>query len=136
MARCKATNANGTRCDSPEHLVNPETGLCQAHAPGGSERMAEIGRKGAEALRDKYRRPNVQAGAWTLESPADAQEWLKRIAGADLAGAITHHQANAAAKALKTWLQAHDAGSVTDQLEEFRDIVAELNGERKLRSVK
>ena len=98
--------------------------------------MAEIGRKGAEALRDKYRRPNVQAGDRTLESPVDAQEWLKRIAMAVLAGKITHHQANAAAKALKTWLQAHDAGAVTDRLEEFRDIVAELNGERKLRSVK
>ncbi len=56
MPRCRARNQDGQPCRSPEHLVDPEVGYCSVHAPGGHERMSEIGRKGAEAAARKLRR--------------------------------------------------------------------------------
>ncbi len=67
---------------------------------------------------------------------ADAQEWLKRIAMAVLAGKITHHQANAASKALKTWLDAEGARLDVADVEELQKIAKQLKGKgggRKLR---
>ena len=53
-----------------------------------------------------------------------------------LAGKITHHQADATTRAVRAWLLAHDAAAVTDRLKELRAMVAELKGEKKLRSMK
>ncbi len=133
-ARCRATKAAGEPCGASPQLIG-EDGFCPAHRPGARERLSEAGRKGAEALRDKYRKPNVQADAWALESPSDAQEWLQRIASAVLGGEITHHQANAASKALKTWLDAEGARLDVADVEELQEIAKQLKGKggRKLR---
>ncbi len=134
-ARCRATKDAGEPCGASPQLIG-EDGFCPAHRPGARERLSEAGRKGAEALRDKYRRKNVQADTWALETPADAQEWLKQIGMAVLAGKITHGQADATTRAVRAWLLAHDAGTISDRLKELRAMVAELKGDRKLRSVK
>ena len=54
MRHCKAKNAHGAPCGAPESLVDAATGFCPSHGPGASQRMVEIGRKGAEATKRKY----------------------------------------------------------------------------------
>jgi hypothetical protein len=43
---CDGRTAAGTRCKA---IASSRTGLCIAHEPGGSERMAKLGRRGGQA---------------------------------------------------------------------------------------
>ena len=70
----------------------------------------------------------MQADAWKLETLEDAQAWLKRIASAVLAGDVTHQQANAASKALKTWLDAEGARLEAADVEELQALAKALQG--------
>ena len=133
---CRATKPNGSACRAPDHLIDPETGFCHAHGPGASERMRARGKKGSRALRDKLRRPNVQADDWQLETLEDAQERLRRIAMAVLAGHVSHQQASAAVRALDTWLKAAGERMDAEDVEELREIAKQLKGSRKLRVAK
>ncbi len=132
MARCKAINANGKRCDSPEPLVDPETGLCPAHAPGGSERMALLGRKGAEATARKWRgRGGLEPGELPeLGTPHDAQAALDIVAHAAAEGRLPQRQADATTRAVREWLRAWEAGAVAEQIAQLQRKVAALGGEK------
>ncbi len=138
MPRCRARNQDGQPCRSPEHLVDPKVGYCSAHAPGGHERMSEIGRKGAEAAARKLRRAaGLEPGELPeLGTPHDAQRALDIVAHAAAEGRLPQRQADATTRAVREWLRAYEAGAVTDRLEELRTHVEELKNEKKLRRVK
>ena len=135
--RCRGQKANGTPCQAPKRLVDRETGYCPSHAPGGSEHMAKIGKKGAEALRAKYQ-PGVDTDEWNLETHGDAKRWLSQIGKLVLAKKITHQQAQAACRCVETWLKAEGerlAAQVVEELKaEVDRIKAELGGRPKPRA--
>ncbi len=136
--RCRDTRADGKPCGTPENLVDPETGLCPAHRPGGREKLREAARKGAAATARKWRgRGGLEPGELPqLGTPHDAQRALDIVAHAAAEGRLPQRQADATTRAVREWLRAYEAGAVTDRLEELRATVAELKGEKKLRSVK
>jgi len=132
VARCKALNAEGRPCGSPESVVDPESGLCWAHQPGGRERLVEAGRKGAEATARKWRgRGGLEPGELPeLKTPHDAQEALDIVAHAAAEGRLPQRQADATTRAIREWLRAHEAGAVADQVEELRRKLSELKGDK------
>ncbi len=136
-ARCRATKAAGEPCGASPQLIG-EDGFCPAHRPGARERLSEAGRKGAEATARKWRgRGGLEPGELPqLGTPHDAQRALDIVAHAAAEGRLPQRQADATTRAVREWLRAYEAGAVTDRLEELRATVAELKGEKKLRSVK
>ncbi len=131
LPRCRSLNARGEPCRSPYTLVGAD-GLCPAHRPGGKRRARENGKQGARKLRHQL----VQDDLPPLRTPKDAETWLECIGRAVATGVLSASKGGVATSTVRAWLQAHDAGAVTDRLEELRATVAELKGERKLRSVK
>ena len=136
MPRCRARNQDGKPCRSPEHLVDPEVGYCPAHAPGGQERMSEIGRKGAEAAARKLRgAAGLEPGELPeLGTPHDAQAALDIVAHAAAEGRLPQRQADATTRAVREWLRAWEAGTVAEQVAQLQRKVAALGGE-KLKAV-
>ena len=130
LPRCKAMNAKGKPCRSPYTLVGPD-GLCPAHRPGGQQRARENGKQGARRLRRQLLHDDLPP----LRTPKDAEVWLERIGRAVATGVLSASKGQVATSTVRAWLQAHEAGAVTDRLEELRATVAELKGEKKLRSV-
>lgn len=125
---CRGEKADGSPCGAPENLVDPETGFCPAHDPDNRERVREAARKGGEATRRRHRGErgvDTRGDKWSLETYADAKTWLEAIARAVLAGKVSHHEAKAAIKAIDSWMDAHEAGEVTDRLDELGDALAE-----------
>ncbi len=100
--------------------------------------MARLGKKGAEATARKWRGAHgLEPGELPqLGTPHDAQRALDIVAHAAAEGRLPQRQADATTRAVREWLRAYEAGAVTDRLEELRATVAELKGEKKLRSVK
>lgn len=126
---CRGTKADGSPCGSP---VVKGDGYCPAHGPDGSERMAEIGRRGAEATARKLKRPGLDPEALpALRSPQTAEKWLEEIGRAVATGTLGHHEATAAVRAVREWLRAHEAGEVTEEVEELREQLEELVADRE-----
>ncbi len=134
---CGARRADGEPCGAPPRLIGAD-GFCPAHRPGARERLSEAGRKGAAATARKWRgRGGLEPGELPeLGTPHDAQRALDIVAHAAAEGRLPQRQADATTRAVREWLRAYEAGAVTDRLEELKATVAELKGEKKLRSVK
>jgi hypothetical protein len=98
----------------------------------------EAGRKGAAATARKWRgRGGLEPGELPeLKTPHDAQKALDIVAHAAAEGRLPQRQADATTRAVREWLRAYDAGTVTDRLEELKGEIAKLKGEKKLRRVK
>ena len=69
-----------------------------------------------------------------LRSPQDAEAWLERIGRAVATGELVNRDADAATRAVREWLRAHEAGTVTEQVDELRRKVAAL-GREKLKAL-
>lgn len=125
--KCKHMYADGTRCGSPENFVDPDSGYCHAHGPGASERMAEHGRKGAEAKNRKDRAPGLDSEDLPpLDSPQAAAKWCEVAGRAVATGRLGHHEAKAVVRAVREFLRSHDAGEIADRVEELRSQVTAL----------
>ena len=132
MARCKAKNADGNPCRAPEGMVDPITRYCPAHRPGATERLREAGKKGAEvSTRLKQKATGLSSDELPpLDSPQAAATWLEAIGRAVACGRLANRDAVAATKAVREWLRAHEAGTVTEQVDELRRKVAALGSEK------
>jgi len=98
--------------------VDPETGLCPSHDPERRQAVLEAARKGGEATRRKLSRRGLEEGELPeLRTPQDVARALEVVAGAVATGRLGHHEATAATRALRAWLDAHDAGHVSERLE-------------------
>lgn len=134
--RCSATNVRGEPCKAPSSLVDPESGLCPAHAPGGRERLREAARKGAQATARRLQGDGLaEDDLPSLRTPRDAATWLERIGRAVATGQLANRDADAATRAVRVWLQAHEQGEVRDRMEELESTVEQLKGTRGLRAV-
>ena len=120
----------GEALQEPLHARWPD-GLCPAHRPGGQQRARENGKQGARRLRRQLLHDDLPP----LGTPKDAEVWLERIGRAVATGVLSASKGQVATSTVRAWLQAHEAGAVTDRLEELRATVAELQGEKKLRRV-
>jgi hypothetical protein len=141
---CKGITAAGKPCRAPEHLVAQETGFCQAHGPGGSERMRERGGHGARAQQQKW----LETGhldaktLGPLQTHEDAKRWLMLIGQGVLCGQLRDRDATAGIRAVSEWLKAEGERLttmvVTELQAEVDRLKAELGGggqQRKLRSL-
>ena len=100
--------------------------------------MALLGRKGAEATARKWRGAHgLEPGELPeLRTPHDAQRALDIVAHAAAEGRLPQRQADATTRAVREWLRAHEAGVVTDRVEELREQVSELKHRKNLRAVR
>ena len=71
-----------------------------------------------------------------LRTPHDAQRALDIVAHAAAEGRLPKRQADATTRAVREWLRAHEAGVVTDRVEELREQVSELKQRKNLRAVR
>ena len=132
MARCRAKNAEGKPCRAPEGMVDSITRYCPAHRPGATARLREAGRKGAKvSTRLRHKAAGLSSDDLPpLRSPQDAEAWLERIGRAVATGELVNRDADAATRAVREWLRAHEAGTVTEQVDELRRKVAALGSEK------
>jgi hypothetical protein len=131
MARCRGKNDQGEPCGTPETFVGP-SGWCPAHEPGGRERLREAGRLGAEVSKQVRRKgKGLRPGELgSLQTPRDAERWLRIIGRAVTEGRLRSKDADAGTRAVREWLRAHEAGAVVDQVAELRRKVSDLKGDK------
>jgi hypothetical protein len=112
-------------------------GLCPAHRPGGRERLREAGRKGAEVSAHVRRKAKgLRAGELPpLRTPQDAEVWLETIGRTVAEGRLRNQDADAATRAVREWLKAHEAGKVAERVEELQEQVAALKKRPGLKAV-
>lgn len=135
--RCRATKTTGEPCGASPRLIG-EDGFCPAHRPGARERLSEAGKKGGAATARKWRGGHgLEVGELPeLRTPHDAQKALDIVVHAAAEGRLPQRQADATTRAVREWLRAYDAGTVTDRVEELRAEMAKLKGDRRLKRVK
>ncbi len=121
MPRCRATNAKGEPCKAPYTLVGGD-GYCAMHRPGDAQenrrRRRQGGRKSKGALLLNDLPP--------LSTPQDAEIWLEKIGRGVATGTLSASKGATAASCVRSWLQAHEAGRIADQVEDLRQKVEEL----------
>ena len=125
---CSHVGSDGTRCGAPEQFVDRETGFCRAHGPGSTERMASLGRKGAEAMAKRLRGGLAAAEFGTLTTPKDAERWLEVVGRAVATGRLGHAEGRTVVSGVREWLRAHEAGHVAERLEELAGRLEQLRG--------
>lgn len=126
--RCQGTNAKGLPCAAPPEFVDPETGYCKAHGPGGRERMKAMA---ARAVKAREPQPD---GLTPEELPeltdhASAKARLDLIGRAVLTGRIRDKVAHAATRAVSEWVKAHEGQLVSEDVEALRGRLEELERE-------
>lgn len=130
---CKGRTKRGEPCKSP--FVDAD-GYCPAHTANGAARMRARGRKGAEKTNARRRREGLPPDRLgSLETPADAQRWLRLIAEAVGALALTHAEGSTMTSAVRAWLAAEDARLRSEDLAELQRQVAELKRGRRLEAM-
>jgi len=135
--QCSEKTRDGSPCGAPREFVDPDTGLCPAHSPGGTDRLRDAGRKGAAATAKKLRGGGLDPDELpSLDSPQAAAVWLEAIGRAVACGRLANRDAVAATKAVREWLRAHEAGTVAEQVTELRQKVEELKKGAQLEVVK
>lgn len=130
---CRGMNVAGEQCGSP--IVGAD-GWCCAHRPGGEEEMRERRRRAAEATARRLRAGGLEPDDLPpLRTPQDAETWLERIGRAVATGELANRDADAATRAVRAWLQAHDAGTVAERIAELQEVVETLKARRDIRAV-
>lgn len=128
--RCKGSRADGEPCGAPPEFVDPETGLCPSHQEGASERLREAGRRGAEATKRRYSGGGlVPEDLPPLTSHEAAEAWTDAIGRAAATGNLSGAAANAAMRAVETFLSARERSESREKLEQIRREIAEAAGE-------
>lgn len=120
--RCGGTRDDGSPCGAPSNLVDPDSGFCPAHGPGGSEAMAELGRKGAEATARKLQSDGLSDDELPpLESHEAAERWCDVVGRAVAQGRLGHNEGRTILRAVREWRDSRDQGEMADLLEELWD---------------
>ncbi len=138
MARCREKNARGEPCRAPASLVDPVSGFCPAHGPGAKERLSEQGKVGTQVTKQVRRKgKGLRPGELgPLRTPEDAKRWLRIIGRAVAEGRLRSRDGDATTRAVREWLRAHEAGVVTDRVEELKAEMAKLKGDSRLKRAK
>lgn len=95
-----------------------------------AERLAEFGRRGAEATARRFQREGLDPGELPpLDGPRSAAEWLEIVGRAVAEGRLPHRNGDAVVRAVRAFLAAHEAGEVADSIAELQAAVRKLKGE-------
>lgn len=120
---CKGTRDDGEPCESP--IVGSD-GYCPAHREGGRERLREAAQKGGETTARRVRGNALDADELPpLESPQAAETWCDVVGRAVVTGRLSHNQGKAALRAVREWRESHEAGRVSERLDELTEALAE-----------
>lgn len=121
---CQATKDNGEPCGVPGRFVDQETGYCQAHGEGGSERMSELGAKGGsksslESLKGRLSDTLDLGELPELETHRDAEIWLEILGRTVATGRLEERRCQAAIRAVQSWIDARAERLTAERLEEL-----------------
>lgn len=123
--RCNGTRDDGSPCGAPSNLVDPDSGFCPAHGPGGSEAMAELGRKGAEATARKLQSDGLSDDELPpLTSHEAAERWCDVVGRAVAQGRLGHNEGRTILRAVREWRDSRDQGELSDHLDALMDGLA------------
>lgn len=123
--RCSATRDDGEPCRAPSQFVDPRTGLCWTHSEEGRELVREAARRGGQATARRNGGGLHEDELPELHTPQDAARFLEAVVRAVTTGRLGHHEAKAAVRGVREWLRAHEAGEVTDRLDDLMDALAQ-----------
>lgn len=124
--QCEHTYDDGTPCETPSSFVDPDTGYCPAHGSNASERLSEYGKKGGEATARKVKGDGLDPDELPpLENAQAAETWCDVVGRAVVTGRIGHNEGKAALRAVREWRESHEAGQVSERLENLMDALAE-----------
>ncbi len=96
----------------------------------------DIGRHSAKAARRSAQRrrrltlPEVEQELGALDTPQDAQRWLRQAYVWAAGGLVPGTVASAMVRAAEVWLKAHDMAQVAGRIRELEQLVADLRRPR------
>lgn len=124
--RCQALNAKGEPCGAPESAVR-DNGFCPAHDPENQADMKELAMRGGRAAARRARQGEGinPDDLPPLNGPEDVETWLEIVGRAVVSQRINTSTAKTISRILRDWLSAHEAGSITRQLNELREALEE-----------
>lgn len=135
--RCRGQNVDGSDCGAPPKLVDPFSGYCHSHDPDREEERRERSRKGGQTTARRFRSRGLTAeDLGPMETPADAQRILHRIAVGVGSREITHGEGQAMTAAVREWLKATDLRLRSENLRALEDQIRELKGKKRMEVVK
>lgn len=112
---CRGTNAQGEPCQSPDHLVDEESGFCPSHLTRS---------KGGKAAAAKHAsRGYAEGEVPRISTLEEAKAALADIHIDMKTRRLTDRECNAASKAVAEWVKA-DTASITKNL--VNELTAEL----------
>lgn len=123
--QCQHVKDDGSQCGTAFGLS--DAGLCFGHDPEREAERKAAKRAGAAAVQAKAQK---QKGLDPdelppLDSHEAAETWADTIGRAAASGRIGSGAANAGLRAVKLWVEAHDAGQVSERLEALTDALSE-----------
>jgi hypothetical protein len=128
--RCTATTSSGTPCASPPAFVNPSTGLCPAHDPARADARSRAARRGGEVVAEMSRKRRLlPSDLPPLDTPAAAAVWAETIGVAAATGKIPATSAQAALRAVQTFVRAHEQGELRNRLDALKQELERLRTE-------
>ena len=128
---CAGLNVKGEPCESP--FVGKE-GFCNAHGPGGQERMKRLAQKGGIKSRQPSGLDPNELGP--LETHENAQAWLETLGRAVACGRLSDRQAQAAIRAVGEWVRTAGERATSEVLIELRDEIDRVKAEIASTSIK
>lgn len=123
---CQGTTDEGDPCGAPEGLVDPETGFCPAHGPGGRSEMSRRGTRGAYA---SHKGGLKDQELPKLEDHEDAKRWLELIGRAVATKRLSDRRAQAAIRAVEAWMKAEAEQLGAEAIEGLQERLSELEDE-------
>ena len=123
-SRCRHIKDDGERCGVTWGLS--DAGLCLHHDPERAEEVMEARRRGGRATARKLHSPGLAPSDLPpLDSPQAASKWLAIVGEAVATGRLGHREGATVVRAVEAFLKSHDAGEVTERLEDLMDALAE-----------
>lgn len=121
---CRGEKDDGEPCRST--ILGPD-GWCDAHRPGNAEEMRERARRGGKATARQHRAGGLNPDELPeLTDHESVKAWLRALANGVASGDVDRRRASELRKVLKSYLDAHRGEALDERLEEFREILDEI----------
>lgn len=105
--QCKGHSKSGHPCRVAPQLVGA-SGYCRTHDPSLVDARKLQSLRGGATTARRFKPGITPEDLGPLETPSDAQRWLRTIAQAVGSRHLTHAEGNAMSKAVSEWIKARD----------------------------
>lgn len=124
---CGHEKGDGGRCESAIGLCEEDgCGKCFAHCEHRAEKAREARQKGAASTNAKRRGEGLAPHELPpLESHDAAEEWLETVGRCVGTGRLSASEGNAIRGCVRDWVQAREAGEVSDRLNRLESALSE-----------